>query len=235
MFLLGWKEKTDVVGKDPIRRPLVLGARRRARRPRAPRCRAAEASASSGSRSTGCPTKCTGTIALVRGVSERLDRPRRASAASPRRCRRAPARRPQCTIVFSVATKVIGVVTTSSPGPMPRASSAACRPAVAEETGTAKRPPTYSRKSAANRSVFGPGRDPARAERVDDFADLFFAEIRPGEGKERRTHAARRVYLQGRAQSFHRTPPENVQRRAGLQTPVEARSAVTSKRITSRR
>ncbi len=46
-------------------------------------------------------------------------------------------RAPQWTIVFSVATKVIGVVTTSSPGPTPRASSATCSPAVAEDTGTA--------------------------------------------------------------------------------------------------
>jgi hypothetical protein len=49
---------------------------------------------------------------------------------------------PQWTMVFRVATKVKGVVITSSPGPTPRASNATCRPAVAEETGTAKRPPT---------------------------------------------------------------------------------------------
>ncbi len=49
---------------------------------------------------------------------------------------------PQCTIVLSVATNVMGVVTTSSPGPTPSASSATWSPAVAEETGTANRPPT---------------------------------------------------------------------------------------------
>ncbi len=51
-------------------------------------------------------------------------------------------RAPQWTIMFNVATKVIGVVTTSSPGAIPSASRATCSPAVAEETGTACRPPT---------------------------------------------------------------------------------------------
>ena len=41
--------------------------------------------------------------------------------------------------MFTVAAKVIGVVITSSPGPMPCASSARCRPAVAEESAAAWR------------------------------------------------------------------------------------------------
>ena len=75
-------------------------------------------------------------MAFVRGVS-------RASISSTRMLRVAASmsastgRAPQCTIVLSVATKVIGVVTTSSPGPTPSASRATCRPAVAEDTGTA--------------------------------------------------------------------------------------------------
>ena len=44
---------------------------------------------------------------------------------------------PQWTIVLSVATNVIGVVTTSSPGPTPSASRATWSPAVADDTGTA--------------------------------------------------------------------------------------------------
>src|SRR5262245_5064618 len=45
---------------------------------------------------------------------------------------------------------------TSSPGPTPSASRATCSPAVADDTGTANLPPTYSAKALLNFSTFGP-------------------------------------------------------------------------------
>ena len=43
---------------------------------------------------------------------------------------------PQWTITFAVAGQVIDVVITSSPGPMPSATSERCRAAVHDETAS---------------------------------------------------------------------------------------------------
>ena len=51
-------------------------------------------------------------------------------------------RAPACTIALAVAQNVIGVVTTSSPAPIPAASSDRCRAAVHELSATAWRAPT---------------------------------------------------------------------------------------------
>ena len=56
----------------------------------------------------------------------------------------------------TVATKVIGVVITSSPGPIPLASSARCRADVPELTATAKRVPHSAANSASKASTSGP-------------------------------------------------------------------------------
>ena len=71
-------------------------------------------------------------------------------------------RAPTCKITLEVATHVIGVVMTSSPGPMPSASSARCSPAVAELTAIACRPGSpascarKAAKSASNCLARGP-------------------------------------------------------------------------------
>ena len=92
--------------------------------------------------------------------------PRRGCSGSPRRCRPAPGRAPQWTIVFSVATKVMGVVTTSSPGP----------DAEGEQRHVQARRRRGDRHGEAPADVLGEGRgeplhlrsrrDPPRAERV---------------------------------------------------------------------
>ncbi len=68
----------------------------------------------------------------------------------------------------------------------------------------------------------------AREERESDGLDP-----RDDEVEEARLPTRRGGLLAG--QPFHRTPPENDQRRSGLQTPSAARSAATSNRRTSRR
>ena len=44
---------------------------------------------------------------------------------------------PACSMVFTVAQKVSGVVITSSPGPIPSATNERCRAAVQEFTASA--------------------------------------------------------------------------------------------------
>src|SRR5262249_38517728 len=63
---------------------------------------------------------------------------------------------PQCSITLAVATKVSGVVITSSPGPTPRPASARWSAAVHEFVATACSQPTYSANSCSKRLVFGP-------------------------------------------------------------------------------
>src|SRR2546428_5051469 len=65
-------------------------------------------------------------------------------------------RAPTAKIMFPVAAHVMGVVTTSSPGPTPAARSARCRPAVAELIATACAAPTVSAKASSKRVTRGP-------------------------------------------------------------------------------
>src|SRR5262245_29256330 len=65
-------------------------------------------------------------------------------------------RAPVCTMTFAVAGHVIGVVTTSSPGPTPSASSERCIAAVPDATATACCAPTYSAKRRSSSAVAGP-------------------------------------------------------------------------------
>src|ERR671912_2395397 len=57
---------------------------------------------------------------------------------------------------FAVAQNVSGVVTTSSPGPTPAASSERCSAAVHEFTAIACSAPVYSANDASKRCTRGP-------------------------------------------------------------------------------
>ncbi len=59
-------------------------------------------------------------------------------------------------MALTVATKVSGVVMTSSPGPIPRVSMARCRAAVHELTARAAGAPLASRNSSSKARVLGP-------------------------------------------------------------------------------
>ena len=51
-------------------------------------------------------------------------------------------RAPACSITLTEAANVMGVVTTSSPGPIPSVTSAVCSAAVHELSASAPGPPT---------------------------------------------------------------------------------------------
>src|SRR5256884_1188966 len=59
-------------------------------------------------------------------------------------------------MTFTDAAKVIGVVMTSSPGPMPRVTRAVCSPAVQELSASAPGAARYAANSVSNRRVLGP-------------------------------------------------------------------------------
>ena len=63
---------------------------------------------------------------------------------------------PACSTTFAVAGQVIGLVITSSPGPMPAATRERCNAAVPDATATACRAPV----SSANRSSSSAARGP---------------------------------------------------------------------------
>src|SRR5690348_622259 len=65
-------------------------------------------------------------------------------------------RAPTCSITFTEAVKVRGVVITSSPGPTPSVASAVWRPAVHELSASAAGVPRYVANSVSKRLVFGP-------------------------------------------------------------------------------
>src|SRR5437773_4473875 len=65
-------------------------------------------------------------------------------------------RAPTCSITFTEAVNVSGVVITSSPGPTPRVASAVCSPAVQELSASALGAPRCAANSASKRFVLGP-------------------------------------------------------------------------------
>ena len=65
-------------------------------------------------------------------------------------------RAPTCSTTLTVAANVSGVVITSSPGPIPLASSAVWRAAVHELTATAAGAETAAANSASNWAALGP-------------------------------------------------------------------------------
>ena len=105
--------------------------------------------------SHGCPAKCTGTIALVRGVHLRAASATLRLSVSGSQSTRI-GRAPVWITVAAVEAKVSVGTSTSSPGPMPSASSPRCRPAVAELTATACGASTAAAKASSKARVFGP-------------------------------------------------------------------------------
>src|SRR5947209_6510473 len=65
-------------------------------------------------------------------------------------------RAPTCSITFTDAVKVSGVVITSSPGPTPSVARAVCSPAVHEFSASAPGASRYAANSVSKRWVFGP-------------------------------------------------------------------------------
>src|ERR1043166_3237435 len=110
-------------------------------------------------------------MARVRGVIAAATSPGsmfRVSGSTSTRTGRAPT----CSLTLTEAANVVGVVITSSPGPIPRVTRAVCRPAV--RGGRLLCEPPGLR----------PGRDPARPQGVDDLGDLLLADERRRERQE---------------------------------------------------
>ena len=84
---------------------------------------------------------------------------------------------PQCSMTFAVATKVSGVVITSSPGPTPRALSARCNAAVPEFVPTACLG-RHTTRNGIETLRLGTCAQPAGAQRVDNLANFLFADQR---------------------------------------------------------
>ena len=83
-----------------------------------------------------------------------------------------------------MAQNVIGVVITSSPGPISRPASARCKPAVAEFTATACGAPTYSLNSRSKRAARGPVVSQPDLNVSSYFGDLFFTDRWAMKGNE---------------------------------------------------
>jgi hypothetical protein len=75
-------------------------------------------------------------IARVRSLAT-SSTPPGSSVRSPARTSQKTGRAPQCTTTFAVAGQVIGGTMTSSPGPIPAATSERWSAAVPDETATA--------------------------------------------------------------------------------------------------
>src|SRR5690606_41978025 len=89
-------------------------------------------------------------------------------------------RAPTCSITLTEEQKVIGVVMTSSPGPMLRVTRARCNPAVQELSARAAGAPRYWANSLSKRLVFGPVL--IQAERsVSATAAIYSSEMAGGE------------------------------------------------------
>ena len=93
--------------------------------------------------SAGRPYRCTGKIAAVREPISELTEAGSSVKSSEMSAKRATA--PLRSIAFSVAPKVSGEVITSSPGPIPRTSSAASSVRVPFADRDCVRSPRHSR------------------------------------------------------------------------------------------
>ena len=193
MFFVGWKLKTQILrspaGVRPTGPPLHEAPSAWAASSMTARLCLRAMSRISSIRQ-GRPAKCTGTIAFVCGViaasiaSGRMFSVRRSISA---RTGRAPVNR----IVLTVAAKVIGVVTTSSPWPIPSAMSARCNPAVAELTASAYGASTTRANSFSNASVLGPV--VIHPERIDSAMSCIASSPMDGRAKGRKS------FLMGRS------------------------------------
>src|ERR1700733_5396712 len=103
----------------------------------------------------GRPAKCTGNIARVLSVIFRLiSMGSIFNVVGSISARTGVA--PACIIALTVAQKVIGVVITSSPLPIPLANMLRCSAAVQECKATALAEALYARKSRSNCATLGP-------------------------------------------------------------------------------
>src|SRR2546422_3103130 len=112
-------------------------------------------SSSRGSRSAGWPARSTGRIAFVRSVTALVT-----SAGSMLRSASSTSVNtgvaPVCTMTFAVAGQVIVDVITSSPGPMPSATSARCSAAVPEARASTCSASRYSPMRRSSSAARGP-------------------------------------------------------------------------------
>ena len=105
----------------------------------------------------GCPKRCTGIIARLRGemtVSTVFGSRQKASSSMSAKTGMAPA----ISAHVAVEVKVYGGTMTSSPGCTPHPNTAAWSAAVAELKATAKRAPWNSANSASNWRIRRPPR-----------------------------------------------------------------------------
>ena len=105
--------------------------------------------------SAGCPYRWTGRMARVRrltAASSAAGSIVSVPGSTSTNRTSAPVRR----IASTVATKVKGTVTTSSPAPIPAATSATYRALVPELTPTAQAVPQYVANCCSNASTSGP-------------------------------------------------------------------------------
>src|SRR5580765_412157 len=150
MFFVAYSEKHVMSAIDPIFRPRYLLSAA---------CAASSTigipRASSASRSAGCPARSTGKTAFVRSVTAAAT-----SAGSMLRSSSSTSTKigvaPVCTITFAVAGQVIGDVITSSPGPIPRATSARCSAAVPEARASTCSASRYSARRRSSSAARGP-------------------------------------------------------------------------------
>ena len=137
-----------------------------------------------GSRSAGWPYRCTGMIAFVRGVTSSATR----SGSTFRSESRTSAKTgvaPVWTITFAVAGHVIGVVITSSPGPIAERDQREVHRRRSRRRPRARASrPTYSREAFLELGRARAGRQPAGADRLRDGGDLLVADRRRLEAEE---------------------------------------------------
>ena len=99
---------------------------------------------------------------------------------------------------LAVATKVSGVVTTSSPGPIPRAAYAVCSAAVPEVTLTAPGVAGQLREPLLEATHPRPGRQPVTAEHLDDGLDVAVVDRLAAVGEHAQTSVSRSFWKSAR-------------------------------------
>src|SRR5918996_693611 len=152
-ILRGWKERHAATPSEPhgvsrYRAPSAPAASSRS----ATSCGTAVCSAS---HSTGRPKRWTAMAARVRGVTAAATAAESTlnvsgSTSTSTACA------PQSSTTFAVAGNVYAGTTTSSPGPISRASSARCSAAVPDETTAACAVPTARASASSSSSTFRP-------------------------------------------------------------------------------
>ena len=126
-----------------------------------------------------------GTRPLVIASATSSGRTRNVSASTST----STARAPQSSTAFAVAGKVYAGTITSSPGPIPSASSARWMAAVPDETATASAVPTALASRTLERLDVRPHRQLAAREHRRDRRELVLADVGPREPEPLAVHA----------------------------------------------